>query len=115
MEFQEHLAEKEVWFDVFAKDADLVDQLAFIYLVCSKFRGKEVGVSTIGSEEDMIFQVVLRFPDWDRCSDAKAHCRDKIDNFGNVITSYKGALDNIDPSRRFARKLKAKAEKNPQD
>jgi len=115
VEFQEHLAVKEIWFDVFAKDADLIDQLAFIYLVCSKFRGKEVAASTIGTGEDMILQVVLRFPEWDRCSDAKGHCKDKIDHTGNVIASYKGALDNVDPRRQYARALKVKAEKNPQD
>jgi hypothetical protein len=112
MEYHVHLRIKEIRFRVATADDDLIDKLAFIHLVAMKFSGDEVGASTTGSGTEKIFHFSLRFPDFDACSQAEAHCGSNIDSSGNIRDHYRGALDKADPGRTCAASMKERAKGN---
>lgn len=114
MEYNQRFAQKEIWFDVSNTDTDKLNKLAFVHLIKMKFDGEQIEVHSFGKPSDKTLRIILRFSDWDKCSEAKAHC-DRNLKKGNIVTDYVGALDKADPTRIFAIKLERLAEQNYED
>lgn len=110
MEYSEHFAQKEIWFEILATDSDILNKLAFIHLIEMKFDGKQIQVSSFNNGIEIII-IKLGFPNWDECSNAKAHCNRNL-NTGSIVADYVGALDRADPSRRFAMRMEKLAKNN---
>ncbi len=106
IKYQEHFTLKEIWFDVDSDD-NLIDNIAFIYLVMMKFTGDENSAELINGKR---YHFKIRFANWERCSEAKAHCDRNITQSGAIEVDYKGALDQADPGRRKALSMKSRAE-----
>lgn len=104
--YQEHSHSKEIGFDVDSDD-NLIDNIAFIYLVMMKFTG-DVNLAEL--IKGKIYHFKIRFAKWEHCSEAKAHCDRNITQNGAIEADYKGALDQADPGRRMALSMKSRAE-----
>jgi hypothetical protein len=87
-------------FDVDYKAGDASDQLAFIVLVGLRFGGEITeACSVLAAPGVRRAWVVLRFPDFLSCDDARVHCGAHLADDGRVKPDYRGALDRADPGR----------------
>lgn len=112
MDYYEHFKQQEIWFDVSDTETELIDNVAFIHLVIMKFDGNIIKSNKYDSDENKIYTIKIKFPTWDACSNAKAHCDRNLDNNGNVVSDYKGALDSADPARKMAENMLKKINNN---
>jgi len=112
MKFHHNLGIKEIFFEVFEDDSNLLDQLAFIYLIEMKFDGEVTSISSFEGVDCLNIHIKLQFPNWEKSSDAYAHCNRNLDGQGKIVQDYIGALNTADPRRRMAKKLEKRAKEN---
>lgn len=113
MEFIEQFKDKKITFHLLSSENELIKNLSFVQLVMMKFDGDEVDCNSIHAEgNDEYIVVTISFPDWSKASNAKAHCNQNIDQDGNVISSYKGALLRADPGYVKAQSIMKRALSN---
>jgi hypothetical protein len=108
MTFIAELRRLDIDFEVRLKGDDLDDQLAFIVLVMSRFRGEitHVGPHFTRGDGKRFGAIRVHFPNFEFWDGAKAHCYAHLDENGVVNASYRGALDHADPKRRQSSELK---------
>jgi len=112
MKFHHNLSIKEIFFEVFEDGSNLLDQLAFIYLIEMKFDGKVRSIDSFKDHDCLNIHIKIQLSDHEKSSDAYAHCNRNLDDQGNIVSDYIGALDRADPRRMMARKLEKRAKEN---
>ncbi|MGN2242345.1 hypothetical protein ACFWZU_02415 [Frateuria sp. GZRR33] len=110
MNFSFHIGSKEIWFDVEAKDDAHLDELSFVGLIENKFNGIVSSARRDGRGVNAIYEIKLRFREFDEYSHAQAHCSANLDKDGRIAKHYIGALQYADPNHRHAQELKSLAE-----
>lgn len=113
MDFEHITEDKAIRFYLRRNEEELMDNLSFVHLVMMKFDGEEdICESFQKKGNDQYIKILISFPDWSSASNAAAHCKQNIDEGGNIKNGYKGALPHADPSGFMARQLLEKAMAN---
>jgi hypothetical protein len=87
------------------KASNVLDQLAFIYILKVRFTGK----MTDSRKRGKMLVFTIPFADYEKYDGAKYHCRRNLDSNGEILRDYLGALDAADPGRRMAEALQQEA------
>jgi hypothetical protein len=103
----------QIDFQVCASAPDVIDQLAFVYLVQMKFSGRVNAAhpfwGALDGKKKKFLSVILQFRSFQPFDDAKYHCGRNLTDEGEVRAEYRGALDAADPRRLKAKQLHQRA------
>jgi hypothetical protein len=87
-----------IQFRIDLKDPELLDKATFTYLVTMR-EGGEQDASVFGlGDHDAFIDIDIRF-DYDKFSDARAHCQRNLTKDNSIKSDYLGALERADPGR----------------
>lgn len=96
-------------FQIRARAPDVIDQLAFVYLVQMKFDGKINAAhpfqNVVNGKGRKFISVTLEFGSFEPFNEAKYHCNRNLTDDGEIRSEYLGALDAADPQRLEAKRL----------
>jgi hypothetical protein len=102
------------------KAKNVLDEVAFVFWVKSKFNGKmraqkdweqfETSPGKLATK--LVADFYVEFPDMEQFGYAKQHCYQHTDQ-GEIKASSVGALDRVDPGRWQAKRLKNDLGKAP--
>ena len=92
-------------FSVRISGNDLIEQLAFIYLVSMRHDGEiNINKRRFKRGDGKVFKLIsVQYKDFSSASDAMSHCNGHLDDDGCVNSTYVGALQRADPGLRTAR------------
>lgn len=106
-----------ILFDIRETNDDVLNEIAFAYLVQSKFAGTIESVSrfwdVVGTHRKRFIRIDVTFPDLTQFADARGHCYRNLAGDGSIRYDYLGALDHADPHRKTAKKLFDDAKSKP--
>lgn len=111
MEFFGELGDKKLQFYIIEQSDDVLDELAYVYLLKSKYRALVNYRSAFCDEkENRLLHLELIFSSYEEFAEAKTRANGDI--IGRLLTTRaRGALSSVDRNRRMARGLLQEAQK----